>query len=172
RFPRKAQAELQEPLNAVYLLLAAHVLSMLGFSTYAALLPELRDEWRMSNSEAGIVSGMFFAGYIATVSLWTALTDRIDARKVYFAGSLFAAAAAAGFGFLAKGFASAVLFQMLLGVGIACSPIARVPAIRSAIWRIAWSSSARAPGWWRSSCTRRAFTTAARFPGRRRRLRR
>ena len=40
---------------------------MLGFMTYAALLPELRDAWGMSNSEAGIVSGMFFAGYIATV---------------------------------------------------------------------------------------------------------
>ena len=63
--PREAQAQLQEPLSApVYLLLGAHILSMLGFSTYAALLPELRDEWRLSNSQAGIVGGMFFAGYI------------------------------------------------------------------------------------------------------------
>ena len=70
------------PNSAVYVLLAAHILSMLGFSTYAALLPELRDEWHMSNAQAGIVSGMFFAGYIGTVSLWTSLTDRIDARKI------------------------------------------------------------------------------------------
>ena len=94
---------------------------MLGFSTYAALLPQLRDEWRMSNAEAGVVSGMFFAGYIGTVSLWTALTDRIDARKVYATGSLFAAAGSAGFGFVAGGFASAVMFQVLLGVGIAAT---------------------------------------------------
>src|SRR5438105_6320384 len=94
---------------------------MLGFSTYAALLPELRDEWRMSNSQAGVVSGMFFAGYIGTVSLWTALTDRVDARKVYLAGSLFAAAGSAGFALIAAGFASAVLFQVLLGVGIAAT---------------------------------------------------
>ena len=94
---------------------------MLGFSTYAALLPELRDAWRMSNAEAGIVSGMFFAGYIGTVSLWTALTDRVDARKIYVAGSVLAAVGSAGFGFMAAGFASALLFQVLLGVGIAAT---------------------------------------------------
>src|SRR5437868_7486764 len=94
---------------------------MLGFSTYAALLPQLRDEWRMSNAEAGIVSGMFFAGYIGTVSLWTALTDRVDARRVYMAGSVLAALGSAGFGFLAGGFASAVLFQVVLGIGIAAT---------------------------------------------------
>jgi MFS family permease len=94
---------------------------MLGFSTYAALLPELRDEWRISNSQAGVVSGMFFAGYIGTVSLWTALTDRLDARKVYLAGSLLAAFGGAGFGWWADGFASAVAFQVVLGIGIAAT---------------------------------------------------
>jgi MFS family permease len=94
---------------------------MLGFMTYAALLPELRDGWRLSNAEAGVVSGMFFAGYIATVSLWTALTDRMDARKVYLAGGLISAAASAAFGWLADGFAAAALCQAALGVGIAAT---------------------------------------------------
>ena len=94
---------------------------MLGFSTYAALLPELRDAWRMSNAQAGIVSGMFFAGYIGTVSLWTSLTDRVDARKVYGVGAALSAAGSAGFGFVASGFASAALFQILLGIGIAAT---------------------------------------------------
>ena len=94
---------------------------MLGFMTYAALLPELRDAWGMSNSEAGIVSGMFFAGYIGTVSLWTALTDRVDARRIYLAGGILAALGSAGFGFVARGFASAVFFQVLLGIGIAAT---------------------------------------------------
>jgi MFS family permease len=92
---------------------------MLGFSTYAALLPELRDAWALSNSQAGIVGGMFFAGYVATVSLSTALTDRIDGRWIYLAGGVLAAAAGAGFGLLANGFWSAALFQVILGVGIA-----------------------------------------------------
>ena len=94
---------------------------MLGFMTYAALLPELRDGWRLSNAEAGLVSGMFFAGYISTVSLWTALTDRIDARKVYLAGSVIATAASAAFGILVDGFAGAALCQVLLGAGIAAT---------------------------------------------------
>ncbi len=92
---------------------------MLGSFTYAALLPELRDLWRLSNSEAGLVGGMFFAGYIGTVSLWTALTDRIDGRRIYLAGSLLAVAGGAGFGLLAEGLASAILCHVLLGVGIA-----------------------------------------------------
>lgn len=102
-------------------LLGAHILSMLGFSTYAALLPELRDAWGLSNSQAGIVGGMFFAGYAGTVSLWTALTDRLDGRWVYLGGSLLAAAASAAFGLAASGFISAVLFQVMLGIGIAAT---------------------------------------------------
>jgi MFS family permease len=103
----------------VPILIAAHICSMLGFATFAALLPQLRDAWSLTNAEAGIVGGMFFAGYIASVSYWTALTDRGDGRKVYAAGSLLAAAASAGFAWLAHGFASGICFQALLGVGIA-----------------------------------------------------
>ena len=94
---------------------------MLGFSTYAALLPELRDEWGLSNAQAGVVGGMFFAGYVATVSLWTALTDRVDARRVYLIGSLLTAASSLGFGTVASGFGSAIVFQVTLGVGIAAT---------------------------------------------------
>jgi MFS family permease len=101
------------------ILIAAHIFSMLGFSTYPALLPELQGEWRLSNSEAGIIGSLFFAGYIATVSSWTALTDRVDGRWVYAAGSALALAGCAGFGLLAKGFFSACVFQALMGAGIA-----------------------------------------------------
>jgi MFS family permease len=99
----------------------AHILSMLGFSTYAALLPELRDAWHLTNSQAGIVGGMFFAGYVATVSLATAMTDRVDARRVYLAGAVAAALASAGFGLAADGFWSAIVFQAILGAGIAAT---------------------------------------------------
>ncbi len=94
---------------------------MLGSQTYAALLPQLREEWGMSNAQAGVVGGMFFAGYIATVSYWTALTDRMDARKVYLAGGLLAALGGVGFGWGVSGFTTAVLFQVMLGVGIAAT---------------------------------------------------
>lgn len=100
-------------------LIVAHIFSMLGFSTYPALLPGLQAEWGMSNSQAGIVGSVLFAGYIATVSSWTALTDRMDGRWVYAAGSAVALAGCAGFGFGAQGFLSACLYQALMGAGIA-----------------------------------------------------
>lgn len=103
------------------LLLAAHVLSMLGFSTFAALLPELRDLWQLSNAGAGAIASAFFAGYIATVSYWTALTDRTDPRLVYLTGSALGTAGALGFGLAAGGLESAMLFQFLLGAGTAAT---------------------------------------------------
>jgi len=92
---------------------------MLGFATYAALLPDLRDLWGLSNTQAGLIGSAFFAGYIATVSYWTALTDRVDGRRVYVLGSALALAGEAGFGFAAQGLASAIFFQVLLGAGVA-----------------------------------------------------
>src|SRR5882672_6686486 len=103
----------------VPVLIAAHICSMLGFATYAALLPQLRDAWALTNAQAGIVGGMFFAGYVLSVSHWTAATDRTDGRKVYLAGALVAAVGSAGFGLLVRGLASAMFFQALLGAGIA-----------------------------------------------------
>jgi MFS family permease len=121
-------------------LIAAHVLSMLGFATYAALLPELRDLWGMSNAQAGFVGGTFFAGYIATVSYWTALTDRVDGRKVYLAGAVLATAGAAGFGLFAQGFASALAFQALIGAGIAAT---YMPGLRLLSDRISGANQSR-----------------------------
>jgi len=55
-------------LKPAYVLIGSHILSMLGFATYAALLPELRDLWHLSNAEAGLIGSAFFIGYISTVS--------------------------------------------------------------------------------------------------------
>jgi len=97
----------------------AHVASMTGFAVYATLLPRLQDEWGMNNSEAGFVSGMFFAGYMAAVPVLTSLTDRVDARRIYLASSLVATGALAGFALLVEGVQSAALLQLLAGAGIA-----------------------------------------------------
>jgi len=135
-------------MNPVPLLVGAHICSMLGFATFAALLPELRDAWRLSNAQAGIVGGMFFAGYVAAVSSWTALTDRSDARKVYAAASLVAAAGSAGFAGLARGFASASFFQALLGAGIAGT---YMPGLRLLSDRVSGPRQSRAIAFYTSS---------------------
>lgn len=111
---------MNSPANRIAgLMLGAHILSMLGFATFPALLPELRDLWKLSNAQAGLIGSAFFAGYMLTVAWWTALTDRKDGRHVYLAGSLVCTAGCLGFGFGADGLLSAMFFQALAGAGIA-----------------------------------------------------
>ncbi len=98
---------------------AAHVVSMPGFATYATLLPRLQQEWGINNSQAGFVSGAFFAGYMAAVPLLTGLTDRVDARRVYLFSCLTLATALGAFALLAQGFVTAALCQAAIGAGIA-----------------------------------------------------
>ena len=97
----------------------AHVASMLCYAIYPTLLPQLQLEWGASNSAAGLISGMFFAGYMASVPVLSGLTDRIDARRVYFFSSLLCAVGCIGFALLAQGVWTAALFQGLTGAGIA-----------------------------------------------------
>jgi MFS family permease len=135
-------------MSPVPILVGAHICSMLGFATFAALLPELRDAWRLSNAQAGVVGGMFFAGYVAAVSSWTALTDRSDARKVYGAASVVAAAGSVGFAWLAGGFASAAFFQAVLGAGIAGT---YMPGLRLLSDRVSGPRQSRAIAFYTSS---------------------
>jgi MFS family permease len=92
---------------------------MSSFATFATLLPRLQDEWGISNTAAGFVSGALLAGYMLAVPLLTTLTDRIDARRVYFVACLLTAAGALGFGAFARGTLTAAAFQMLCGMGVA-----------------------------------------------------
>src|SRR5258706_9892287 len=108
---------------------AAHVASMTGFAAYSTLLPKLQDEWGLNNSQAGFISGAFFAGYMAAVPLLVSLTDRVDARRVYFVSSVVAAAALAGMAVFAGGLGSASLIQLLAGAGNARPLKPRPPAL-------------------------------------------
>jgi len=97
----------------------AHVVSMLGFAAYSTLLPRLQHEWGINNSQAGFISGAFFAGYMMAVPLLTGITDRVDARRIYLVSGIVLAAALGGFAWLAQGFLTAALFQAAAGIGIA-----------------------------------------------------
>jgi len=92
---------------------------MLCYAIYPTLLPQLQREWGASNSAAGLISGMFFAGYMVSVPVLSGLTDRIDARRVYLCSSLLCACGCLGFALFAHGVWSAALFQGLTGAGIA-----------------------------------------------------
>src|SRR3954466_15765893 len=93
------------PRSAVRLTLImciAEAFSMTGFAGYTTLLPQLQRHWSLSNSEAGLIGGVFFAGYMTAVPLLTSLTDRIDSRRIYVAACALSLLGAAGFGLLAQ----------------------------------------------------------------------
>ncbi|MEJ5357121.1 MAG: MFS transporter [Desulfobacterales bacterium] len=108
-----------KPARVVAWLCLAEVLSMTGFAAYPAFLAPLRDLWGLSSSEAGLIGGAFFAGYMTAVFFLSAATDRVDARRVHLGCCLLSAASLAGFAALASGLASAVFFQVLSGAGLA-----------------------------------------------------
>lgn len=103
----------------VLLLCFAEVLSMAGFAAYPAFLPTLRLDWAMSGTEAGLIGGAFFFGYMLAVPFLSGITDRIDARTVFASSCLLAAAGTAGFAWLADGVASGAALQAVAGAGLA-----------------------------------------------------
>ena len=97
---------------------AAETLSMTGFAAYTTLLPVLQREWGLSNSEAGLISGVYFAGYVAATPVLTSLTDRFDSRHIYHFACFLSFLGAVGFTLFASGLASALVFQFLIGAGL------------------------------------------------------
>ena len=122
------------------LLCLAETLSMGGFAVWPALLPRLQDTWQLSGTAAGAIGGAFFAGYMLAVPLLSGLTDRIDARRVYFFACLLAAASCLGFGLLAHDTFSAILFQMGSGAGLAGT---YMPGLKALNDRLAAAGRAR-----------------------------
>lgn len=97
----------------------AEGLSVLGFSTVPALLPTFLDEWRLSNTDAGWMTGVYFAGYMVAVPVLASLTDRIDPRRVYRIGAVASVASSVGFALFVDGFWGALAFRALGGIGLA-----------------------------------------------------
>ena len=111
----------------------AEVLSMTAFSAFAALLPVLAPEFGLNNSQAGLISGTVLGGYMAAVPFLGSLTDRVDARRVYAVAALVAACGALGFSLFANGFWSALLCQVLIGIGLAGTYIPGMKALTDRI---------------------------------------
>ena len=65
--------------------------------------------WKLSATQAGLMASAYAVGYMLSVPVLTALTDRFDARGILFAGSLVSGLATIAFGLLADGLASAII---------------------------------------------------------------
>ena len=107
------------PSGYTPLMLMAQTCALLGFACYAVVLTTLQEEWHLTNLQSGLIASAFFFGYMLAVPLATALTDRVDARKVYLIGGLSAASGLLGMGLLAYNFWTALFFMAINGAGLA-----------------------------------------------------
>ncbi|MFN7086061.1 MAG: MFS transporter [Burkholderiales bacterium] len=126
----------------------AEVLSMTGFAAYTALLPLIQREWALSNSAAGLVSGIYFAGYMTAVPVLTSLTDRIDSRRVYLWACAISSLGALGFALFAQGLWSALFFQFLIGFGLGGT---YMPGLKTLTDHLEGSAQSRATAFYTAS---------------------
>ena len=119
-----------------------------GAFAYPALLPLFKDAWGLSNTEAGWIAGLYYAGYTVAVPVLMSLTDRLDARRIYVMGALVAALAMAGFALFAEGFYSAAAFWTLAGAGLAGT---YMPGLRALVDRVSAVAEPRAVAFYTAS---------------------
>lgn len=101
------------------LMLMAQTCALLGFACYAVVLTTLQEEWHLSNLQSGLIASAFFFGYMLAVPLATALTDRVDARKVYLIGGISSTCGLLGMSLFADNFWTALFFMSINGAGLA-----------------------------------------------------
>ena len=101
----------------VAIVCAAQVLAQIGAYFWPALLPTMIPLWGLTNSEAGWITGIFYAAYLMSVPVLVTLTDRIDAKKVYLFGVACTVIAHVLFGLYAEGFWTALATRALAGMG-------------------------------------------------------
>lgn len=134
---------LQQQHSAVFLITAmslAEILNIVGIFAFPALLPDFIALWKLSNTEAGWISGIYFAGYTVSVPVLGGLTDRLDPRRIYLFSSILGILAALGFAFLAQGFWTALVFRALAGFGLAGTFI---PGLKALVDRLEAKAQAR-----------------------------
>ena len=109
------------PVQLITLLCIAELFSMLGAVTFPALLPTFIETWHLSNTDAGWLNGIYYAGYLLAVPLLVTMTDHWSPRKIYFSSLLITALSSLGFAYAVDGFWSAMFFRTLGGIGLAGS---------------------------------------------------
>ena len=119
--------------RATVTMCAAQTCAQIGAFGVAALLPTFITLWSLTNSEAGWISGIYYAAYTLTVPLLSSLTDRVDPKRVYVVSTATTAVAFAGLAWLASGFWSALAFRALMGVGWAGTYMPGLKALTDAV---------------------------------------
>ncbi len=140
-------AERVRSVRLIAAMSVAHLLTMLGFSAFPALLPQFTTLWSMASIEAGGINSALFAGYTLSVPILVSLTDRFDSKRIYLAGVILAVVSHAGFAMFAQGPVTAALFSALYGIALAG---AYMPGLRLLGEHLSAEAMARATGYYTS----------------------
>ena len=132
-------------LNTVLLALGL-MANLAPMATFAAVLPEIAAAWGLNASEAGWISGIYFAGYAASVPILATLTDRIDGRRVFALSSLLGAGASLAFAGWADGFWIAVAARLVSGMALGG---VHMPGLKLLAERTAGQARRRGSAGWR-----------------------
>ena len=97
---------------------SSRVLTYLVFMAYAAALPVLQQEWDMSATAAGAISGGFQFGYAVSLLFFSILADRIGSKRVFLLSSFCTVIASLLFAFLARDFYSGFILFTLVGTSL------------------------------------------------------
>ncbi|KIE41644.1 MFS transporter [Geobacter anodireducens] len=100
------------------ILCLAQIFIMLVFINYSAVLPLLKAEWGMNNTMAGSVFSVYQLGYIASGVILSALTDRLNTKRIFIGAALWSGTANLLFGLYAHDYASAMVLRALTGIGM------------------------------------------------------
>ncbi len=91
---------------------------MLVFINYSAILPLLKEEWGMNNTQAGIIFSVYQLGYIGSGVLLSVLSDRVNIRNIFITAALWSGLANLMFGLFADDFYSGLILRGLTGIGM------------------------------------------------------
>ena len=95
------------------LVFIARIALYANFMVYAACLPILLDEWKMSATQAGSISSAFMFGYAASLFVFAWLSDQYGAKRLFVVSAALSAVSALGFGFLAHSYLTGLLLYAL-----------------------------------------------------------
>ncbi len=96
----------------------SQIFIMLVFINYSAILPILKSEWGMNNTQAGVIFSVYQLGYIASGVLLSILSDRLNIRWIFISAALWSGIANLLFAFFADDYLSGLILRGLTGIGM------------------------------------------------------
>lgn len=98
------------------LIFFSRIAMYVNFMVYAACLPVLLRQWDMTATQAGSISSAFMFGYAASLFLFSWLSDRFGAKRLFLFSAVLSTLAALVFGFFARSYLTGLSLYGLLGI--------------------------------------------------------